>query len=126
MKTRGDMLWFAIAFGLMRARKLVRGLRQGLSEDERYLIADDVVLGREPIDQVALLRRHLENLLEAHALCDQRRIASAIIGATLFPIILKLCHTVGWNLKLSGNPWRRAASLTVITLGSSGCIGRTA
>jgi len=43
MKTRGDMLRFAIAFALMRARKLVRGLRQGLSEDERYLIADDVV-----------------------------------------------------------------------------------
>ena len=40
MKTRGDMLRFAIAFALMRARKLVRGLRQGLSEDERYLIAD--------------------------------------------------------------------------------------
>jgi len=43
MKTRGDMLRFALAFALMRARKLVRGLRQGLSEDERYLIADDVV-----------------------------------------------------------------------------------
>jgi hypothetical protein len=43
MKTRGDMLRFAIAFALMRARKLVRGLRQGLSEDERYLVADDVV-----------------------------------------------------------------------------------
>jgi hypothetical protein len=42
MKTRGDMLRFAIAFALMRARKLVRGLRQGLSEDER-LIANDVV-----------------------------------------------------------------------------------
>jgi hypothetical protein len=41
--TRGDMLRFAIAFALMRARKLVRGLRQGLSEDERYLVADAVV-----------------------------------------------------------------------------------
>jgi hypothetical protein len=37
------MLRFAIAFALMRARKLVRGLRQGLSEEERYVIADDVV-----------------------------------------------------------------------------------
>jgi hypothetical protein len=37
------MLRFAIAFALRRARKLVRGLRQGLSEDERYLVADDVV-----------------------------------------------------------------------------------
>ena len=43
MRTRGDMLRFAIAFALTRARKLVRGLRQGLSEDERYLVADDVV-----------------------------------------------------------------------------------
>jgi hypothetical protein len=31
---------------LMWARKLVRGLRQGLSENERYLIANDVVLLR--------------------------------------------------------------------------------
>jgi hypothetical protein len=37
------MLRFAIAFALMRARKLVRGLRHGLSEEERYLVADDVV-----------------------------------------------------------------------------------
>lgn len=37
------MLRFAIAFALSRARKLVGGLRQGLAEDERYLIADDVV-----------------------------------------------------------------------------------
>lgn len=43
MRTRGDMLRFAIAFALMRARKLVRGLRQGLTEEERYLVADDVV-----------------------------------------------------------------------------------
>jgi hypothetical protein len=37
------MLRFAIAFALMRARKLVRGLRQGLSEEERYRVADDVI-----------------------------------------------------------------------------------
>jgi hypothetical protein len=43
MRTRGDMLRFAIAFALMGARKLVRGLRQGLSEDERLRVADDVV-----------------------------------------------------------------------------------
>jgi len=43
MGTRGEMLRFAIAFALRRARKLVRGLRQGLSEEERYLVADDVV-----------------------------------------------------------------------------------
>ncbi len=43
MRTRADMLRFAIAFALMRARKLVRGLRQGLTEEERYLVTDDVV-----------------------------------------------------------------------------------
>lgn len=37
------MLRFAIAFALRRARKLVRGLRQGLNEEERFLVADDVV-----------------------------------------------------------------------------------
>jgi hypothetical protein len=32
-----------VAFALRPARKLVRGLRHELNEDERYLIADDVV-----------------------------------------------------------------------------------
>ncbi len=32
-----------VAFALRRARKMVRGLRQGLSEDERFLVADDVL-----------------------------------------------------------------------------------
>jgi hypothetical protein len=43
MRTRADMLRFAVAFALRGARKLVRGLRQGLSEEERYRVADDVV-----------------------------------------------------------------------------------
>ena len=34
------------------------------------------------------------------------------IGGTLLPIILKLCQIVGWNTWQSGNPCRRAASLT--------------
>ena len=37
------MLRFAVAFALRGARKLVRGLRQGLSEEERFRVADDVV-----------------------------------------------------------------------------------
>ena len=40
MRTRGDMLAFAIAFALRGARELVRGLRE---EEERYRVADDVV-----------------------------------------------------------------------------------
>lgn len=37
------MLRFQIAFALMAARKLVRGLRLGLTEEERYRVANDVV-----------------------------------------------------------------------------------
>jgi len=36
-------LFFNGLIALMGARKLVRGLRHGLSEEERYLVADDVV-----------------------------------------------------------------------------------
>jgi hypothetical protein len=43
MRTRGDMLSFAIAFALRGARKLVRGLRHELTEEERYRVANDVV-----------------------------------------------------------------------------------
>ena len=41
--TRGDILRYSLAFALRRASKIVRGLRQGLSEDERYAVADHVV-----------------------------------------------------------------------------------
>ena len=43
MRTGGDMLGFAIAFALRGARELVRGLREELTEEERYRVADDVV-----------------------------------------------------------------------------------
>ena len=43
MRTRGDMLRFAIAFALIKARKVVRGLRHGLTEEERYGVAAAVV-----------------------------------------------------------------------------------
>ena len=42
-RTRADLLRFAIAFALRGARKLVRGLPQELTEEERYRVADDVV-----------------------------------------------------------------------------------
>lgn len=41
--TRGDVLQYVIAFALTRASKVVRGLRQGLSESERYAVAEHVV-----------------------------------------------------------------------------------
>ena len=41
--TRGDVLRYRIAFALNRAVKIVRGLRQGLTESERYEVADHVV-----------------------------------------------------------------------------------
>ncbi len=43
MRTRGDLLRYSIAFALIRARKVVRGLRQGLTEQERYDVADAAV-----------------------------------------------------------------------------------
>jgi hypothetical protein len=41
--TRGDVLRDSIAFALRRARKIIRGLKEGLTEDERYAVADHVV-----------------------------------------------------------------------------------
>jgi hypothetical protein len=43
MRTHADQLRFAIAFALLKASKVVRGLRRGLTEDERYAVADAVV-----------------------------------------------------------------------------------
>jgi hypothetical protein len=40
---RGEVLKYAIAFALRRARKIVRGLQQGLTEDERIAVTDHVV-----------------------------------------------------------------------------------
>jgi hypothetical protein len=37
------VLRYAIAFALRRARKIVRGLKEGLAEEERYAVADHVV-----------------------------------------------------------------------------------
>jgi hypothetical protein len=37
------MLSFAIAFALKGARRLVRGLRQELTDEECYRVADDAV-----------------------------------------------------------------------------------
>ena len=35
--------WASRAFALRRARKVVRGLKEGLSESERYAVADHAV-----------------------------------------------------------------------------------
>ncbi len=37
------MLQYAIAYALRRSHKIVRGLKEGLSEGERYAVADHVV-----------------------------------------------------------------------------------
>lgn len=41
--TRGDLLRYNLAYALIRASKIVRGLRQALTERERYTVADHVV-----------------------------------------------------------------------------------
>jgi hypothetical protein len=40
------VLRYAIAFALRRSRKIVRGLKEGLIEDERYAVADHAVAQR--------------------------------------------------------------------------------
>lgn len=41
--TRGDVLRYGVTFALRRARKVVRGLKEALTEEERYAVADHVV-----------------------------------------------------------------------------------
>jgi hypothetical protein len=41
--TRGDVLRYNLAYALIRASKIVRGVRQALIERERYAVADHVV-----------------------------------------------------------------------------------
>jgi hypothetical protein len=37
--TKGEVLKYAIAFALRRSRKIIRGLKQGLTEEERCAVA---------------------------------------------------------------------------------------
>ena len=41
--TKGEVLRYAIAFALRRSRKIIRGLKEGLTEEERYAVADQAV-----------------------------------------------------------------------------------
>ena len=41
--TKAEVLRYAIAFALRRSRKIVRGLKARLTEDERYAVADHAV-----------------------------------------------------------------------------------
>jgi hypothetical protein len=49
--TRGEVFRYAIAFALRRPRKIIRGLKEGLTEEERYAVADHVVAlpGSHPV-----------------------------------------------------------------------------
>ena len=41
--TKGEVLKYAIAFALRRSRKIIRGLKEGLTEAERFAVADHIV-----------------------------------------------------------------------------------
>jgi hypothetical protein len=45
MQTRGDLLASQIAFALKGAVRVVRGLWKGLTDEERYAVAEDAVKG---------------------------------------------------------------------------------
>ena len=46
--TKGEVLRYAIAFALRRSRKIIRGLKEGLTEDERYAVADHAIAQLDP------------------------------------------------------------------------------
>lgn len=71
MRTRGDLLRFAISYALIRARKVVRGLRQGLTEEERYAVADAAVRQLEERGDPWRLTEELPNVTSrAHSTPD--------------------------------------------------------
>ena len=41
--TKGEVLRYAIAFALRRSRKIIRGLKEGLNEEERFAVANHTV-----------------------------------------------------------------------------------
>jgi hypothetical protein len=41
--TKGEVLRYAIAFALRRSRKIIGGLEVGLTEEERYAVADHAI-----------------------------------------------------------------------------------
>jgi hypothetical protein len=41
--TKGEVLKYAIAFALRRSRKIIRGLKEGMTEEERFAVADHAV-----------------------------------------------------------------------------------
>ena len=44
--TKGDVLRYAIAFALRRSRKIIRGLKEGLTEEERFAVAERPVAAK--------------------------------------------------------------------------------
>lgn len=52
IRTRGDLLSGELAFALAKAVKIVRGLRQGLTREEREAVADAAVkrIAEKPCD----------------------------------------------------------------------------
>jgi hypothetical protein len=41
--TKGEVLKYALVYALRRSRKIVRGLKEGLTEGERFAVADHMV-----------------------------------------------------------------------------------
>ena len=41
--TKGEVHRYAIAFALRCSRKIIRGLKEGLTEEERFAVADQTV-----------------------------------------------------------------------------------
>ena len=55
--TRGDVLRYNLAYALIRASKIVRGVRQALIERERYAVADHVVAHSKSTATLGICRK---------------------------------------------------------------------
>ena len=56
--TKGEVLRYAIAFALRCSRKIVRGLKEALTEEERYAVADHAVAQLKERERLRQQIRH--------------------------------------------------------------------
>ena len=77
-RRRGDVLRYNLAFALIRASQIVRGLRQGLTEDERYAVADHVVAQLKEHGDLWRLSEEARGLVQGYVEHYNVRLNSAI------------------------------------------------
>ena len=77
-RRRGDVLRNNLAFALIRASQIVRGLRQGLTEHKRYAVADHVVAQLKEHGDLWRLSEEARGLVQGYVEHYNVRLNSAI------------------------------------------------